>query len=404
MDNDVRKLLEEYNTEFVKFRRDVEDALENIDLDNLTPRVRSFITENGTAKAGFETGSVSDGAYARMFAEFKNAQEKSLAEFKAEVASTYATAEMLSQYETSTNQAIASIQTTASENGAGIQTLTEWKNSFYGENGEYQNVKVDVIFPVLHGKNGEDGTIQGLFQLAEIPFVGCDCISSANCMDKGLTHTVLDANGIKTAKWVGIITSELSHLDKKCDEMESKLGYPMFVKPANCGSSVGVSKAKNRDELKSAIKLAFAHDSKVIVEETIVGMECECAVMGNDEPFASTVGEVCSANDEFYDFDAKYNDAASKTLIPARMSEESIEEIRKTAVKAYRAMGCSGLSRVDFFLMKDGTVILNEINTLPGHTPISMYPQLMQYEGMTPAQQEDKLIKLALDKAEVDYE
>lgn len=138
MDNDVRKLLEEYNTEFVKFRRDVEDALENIDLDNLTPRVRSFITENGTAKAGFETGSVSDGAYARMFAEFKNAQEKSLAEFKAEVASTYATAEMLSQYETSTNQAIASIQTTASENGAGIQTLTEWKNSFYGENGEYQ--------------------------------------------------------------------------------------------------------------------------------------------------------------------------------------------------------------------------------------------------------------------------
>ena len=162
--------------------------------------------------------------------------------------------------------------------------------------------------------------------------------------------------------------------------------------------------AKNRDELKAAIKLAFAHDSKVIVEETIVGMECECAVMGNDEPFASTVGEVCSANDEFYDFDAKYNDAASKTLIPARMSEESIEEIRKTAVKAYRAMGCSGLSRVDFFLMKDGTVILNEINTLPGHTPISMYPQLMQYEGMTPAQQEDKLIKLALDKAEVDYE
>ena len=164
--------------------------------------------------------------------------------------------------------------------------------------------------------------------------------------------------------------------------MESKLGYPMFVKPANCGSSVGVSKAKDRDELKAAIKLAFAHDSKVIVEETIVGMECECAVMGNDEPFASTVGEVCSANDEFYDF----------------------EEIRKTAVKAYRAMGCSGLSRVDFFLMKDGTVILNEINTLPGHTPISMYPQLMQYEGMTPAQQEDKLIKLALDKAEVDYE
>lgn len=274
----------------------------------------------------------------------------------------------------------------------------------FGGDGSVQRVKVDVVFPVLHGKNGEDGTIQGLFQLAEIPFVGCDCISSANCMDKALTHTVLDAHGIKTAKYVTIIISELSKLKEKCDEMEAKLGYPMFVKPANCGSSVGVSKAKNREELEKGIKLAFAHDGKVVVEEAIIGMECECAVMGNEEPFASTVGEVCSANGELYDFDAKYNDAASKTVIPARMSKESIEKIREMAIKAYRAMGCSGLSRVDFFLENDGTVILNEINTLPGHTPISMYPQLMQNAGMSPAEQEDKLIRLALDKAEVDYE
>lgn len=274
----------------------------------------------------------------------------------------------------------------------------------FGQDGAVQKVKADVVFPVLHGKNGEDGTIQGLFQLAEIPFVGCDHISSANCMDKEITHTILEANGIKTAKWVSMLTSHLSILDEKCYEMEKKLGYPMFVKPANCGSSVGVSKAGNRDELKAAIKLAFAHDSKVVVEETITGMECECAVMGNDEPITSTIGEVCSANDEFYDFDAKYNDASSKTVIPARMSAENIENIRQTAVDAYKIMGCSGLSRVDFFLCEDNTVILNEINTLPGHTPISMYPQLMIDAGMSPEEQEDKLIRLALDKAEVDYE
>ena len=268
-----------------------------------------------------------------------------------------------------------------------------------GENGEYQNVKVDVIFPVLHGKNGEDGTIQGLFQLAEIPFVGCDCISSANCMDKGLTHTVLDANGIKTAKWVGIITSELSHLDKKCDEMESKLGYPMFVKPANCGSSVGVSKAKNRDELKSAIKLAFAHDSKVIVEETIVGMECECAVMGNDEPFASTVGEVCSANDEFYDFDAKYYNSDSRTVVNPDLPGDAVNQVREAAKAIFRAVDGYGLARVDFFVKDDGTVVFNEINTLPGFTSISMYPKLMEHLGMKQEYRVDKLIEQAMENA-----
>lgn len=267
-----------------------------------------------------------------------------------------------------------------------------------------QHVKVDVIFPVLHGKNGEDGTIQGLFEMAEIPYVGCDLISSANCMDKALTHTVLEANGIKTAKWTSMLISEMQNLDEKCAEMEQKLEYPMFVKPANCGSSVGISKVKNLEELKAGIKFAFAHDKKVVVEQGVVGMECECAVMGNDEPFVSTVGEVCSANGELYDYDAKYNNAESKTVIPARTSRENIENIRTAALKAYKAMGCSGLARVDFFLCDDGTVVLNEINTLPGHTPISMYPQLMQYEGISCEEQEDRLIKLALDKAGVDYE
>lgn len=271
------------------------------------------------------------------------------------------------------------------------------------EDGSFSNLKIDVIFPVLHGKNGEDGTIQGIFQMAEIPFVGCDLISSANCMDKELTHTVLESHGINTAKWVSILFSEVDKLEERCAEMEQKLGYPMYVKPANCGSSVGITKAHDIDELKAGIKAAFSHDKKVIVEEEIVGTECECAVMGNDKPFASTVGEISAAN-EFYDYDAKYNDPGSKTYIPARVAQESIEEIREVSVKAYKAMGCCGLARVDFFLCKDGKVILNEINTLPGHTKISMFPQLMEYVGIPCNEQEDRLIRLALERTDGAYE
>lgn len=273
-----------------------------------------------------------------------------------------------------------------------------------GEDGKVSQLKVDCIFPVLHGKNGEDGTVQGLFDLSEIPYVGCDLISSANCMDKEFTHTVLEAHGIKMAKWCSMLESELDSLNQKCDEMETKLTYPMFVKPANCGSSVGVSKVKNRAELKSGIKTAFSHDKKVVVEQGIVGVECECAVMGNEKPFASTVGEICSANDEIYDYDAKYNNAASQTIIPASFSESTINAIREQAVKAYKAIGCCGLARVDFFLSANDEIILNEINTMPGHTPISMYPKLMEYEGISFEKQEDKLIQLALERADVDYE
>ncbi len=273
-----------------------------------------------------------------------------------------------------------------------------------GEDGRISQLKADCIFPVLHGKNGEDGTIQGLFDMSEIPYVGCDLISSANCMDKEFTHTILEAHGIKMAKWCSMLECELDNLNQKCDEMESELTYPMFVKPANCGSSVGVSKVKNRDELKAGIKTAFSHDKKVIVEQGIVGIECECAVMGNEKPFASTVGEICSANDELYDYDAKYNDAASQTIIPARFSEDTINAIREQAVKAYKSIGCCGLARVDFFLSENNEIILNELNTLPGHTPISMYPKLMEHEGISFEQQEDKLIQLALERSDVDYE
>ena len=213
-----------------------------------------------------------------------------------------------------------------------------------------------------------------------------------------MTHIILEANGIKTAKWITIRSSEIDLLDDFAQRMDKELKYPLFVKPANCGSSVGISRVSNIGELKNGIKTAFAHDKKVIVEEGINGIECECAVMGNSEPFASTVGEIAAAN-EFYDYEAKYQNEESKTYIPAKnIPDDKIEEIRDFAIKAYKALGCSGLSRVDFFYLENGEIYLNEINTLPGHTKISMYPQLMEHYGLSPSEQEDKLISLALDR------
>lgn len=265
------------------------------------------------------------------------------------------------------------------------------------EDGMVNTVKVDVVFPVLHGKNGEDGTIQGLMDMAGIPYVGCGCLASACCMDKSFTHMILQENGIHNARWEVILQSEINHLDDICEKIADKLGYPIFVKPACSGSSVGVNKASGFDELKEAVKLAFAHDKKVVCEEFIEGRELECAVMGNDSPFASSVGEIVSCND-FYDYDAKYILGTSGLNIPADIPEESAKEIRETAVKAFKALNCSGLSRVDFFLKKDGTVILNEINTLPGFTSISMYPKLMENIGISYSELLDRLIALALEK------
>jgi D-alanine-D-alanine ligase len=267
-----------------------------------------------------------------------------------------------------------------------------------GSDGYFDSLKVDCVFPVLHGKNGEDGTIQGLFQLSGVPFVGCDMISSANCMDKEMTHVILESAGIKMAKYISMRYSEMDKINEKIEEAESKLRYPMFVKPCNAGSSVGVSRVTNADELRDGIKLAFLSDKKLLIEEGVNGIECECAVMGDTEPFASTVGEIKSANEGFYDFESKYEDDSSETIIPARMSENAIEKVRTLALKAYTAIGCGGLSRCDFFLCEGDEPVLNEINTLPGHTPISMYPKLMEHAGLTPEQQEDKLITLALER------
>ena len=273
----------------------------------------------------------------------------------------------------------------------GILKMSEDSSSF---------TKIDVVFPALHGQNGEDGSIQGLLKLSGIPYVGCDVISSANCMDKTVTHTILEANGIKMARWKSILSSELGRLDDICDEIAGELDYPLFVKPANSGSSVGINKAGSFEDLKNAIKLAFSHDKKVIVEEYIKGREIECAVFGKDTPFASDLGEIKSCN-EFYDYDAKYILGTSGLTIPADIPESSSREIRETAVRAFTTMGCSGLSRVDFFLKDDGTVILNEINTLPGFTQISMYPKLMEHMGISQSELLDKLITLALESGQV---
>ncbi len=265
-----------------------------------------------------------------------------------------------------------------------------------GNDGAYVR-KVDAVFPVLHGMNGEDGSVQGLCQLSGIPFVGCDMTSSAVCMDKALTHTVLDSAGIKTAKYLAIRRSTLDDIERVCGEIEEKLGYPVFVKPASAGSSVGVSRAADRDALKEGLKVAFAHGPKVVVEHEIVGKEVECAILGNGSRLIASVPGQITPAEEFYDFDAKYTLGTSVLDIPAKISEEQMNTLREIAKKAYTACGCSGFSRVDFFVT-DTDIILNEINTIPGFTSISMYPKLMENMGITYSALLDRLIQLAIER------
>lgn len=262
-------------------------------------------------------------------------------------------------------------------------------------------IKLDCVFPVLHGKNGEDGTVQGLLQLAQIPFVGCDATSSGSCMDKAVTNAVADAFGIEQAKWCTFTDFEYHNKQNEClVSAEKKLGYPIFVKPANAGSSVGISKAHDRDELIAGIGVALKEDKKVVLEEFIDGFEVECAVLGNDEPIAAEVGQVVAAA-EFYDFDAKYNNPESQLHIPALIDEQKRNEVRIAAINAYKALGCEGLSRCDFFVTRDGRVLLNEINTIPGQTPISMYPKLFEAIGVEYAELIDKIISFALERGAV---
>ena len=266
--------------------------------------------------------------------------------------------------------------------------------------GKAETIHVDVIFPALHGKNGEDGTIQGLFQLSGIPYVGCDTESSAICMDKAVTHSLLSSADIEQAHYLWFYADRFDAApDTIKNKIQARLDFPVFVKPSNAGSSVGVSKVERFEDLDQAIRKAAREDKKVVVEEGITGQEVEVAVLGNRDCDASIVGEI-GASAQFYDYDDKYINGTSQLYIPARIPQEVSEKIRQTAVRAYRLLGCSGLARVDFFVTAgDNRVILNEINTLPGFTSISTYPKLWMAMGLSYGELLDKLIELALQRA-----
>ena len=257
---------------------------------------------------------------------------------------------------------------------------------------------IDVVFPVLHGENGEDGAMQGLLQMAGIPYVGPHVSASAVAMDKTLTKLVVDNAKVEQAAWILVRNSDLQkNMEQIVASVEQKFTYPVFVKPAGTGSSVGVSKAADREALKTALTKAGSFDEKILVEEFIDGREIEVAVLGNSAPVASVVGEIDSGA-EFYDYDAKYITDTSVAYIPARVSETVAEELREKAIAVYKAIGCQGLSRVDFFVTYAGSrVVFNEINTLPGFTSISMYPKLFAASGIPYGKLIDRLLELAME-------
>jgi len=287
-----------------------------------------------------------------------------------------------------------------SVSGGTVDYSNSARNILIASGAENDIKKVDVVFPVLHGLNGEDGTIQGLFELAGMPYVGCEVLGSALCMDKAFAKIVFDKEGIPQGKYIAFNKRQFQiDTDKIISEVENILEYPCFVKPCNSGSSVGVSKVRNRRELIDAISLAGMYDRRILVEEYINGREIECSVLGNDNPVASTVGEVIP-DKEFYDYEAKYSsESTSEIIIPARLPESSIEKIREYAVKAFKALDCAGLARVDFFVHKEtGEIYINEINTMPGFTKISMYPKLWEASGLPYGELLNKLIELSIER------
>jgi len=259
-----------------------------------------------------------------------------------------------------------------------------------------QKIKLDVVFPILHGPQGEDGTVQGLLKLAEVPFVGAGVLGASVGMDKDIMKRLLRDAGVPIGKFVTFKQkAEIVYADVVAD-----LGLPLFIKPANLGSSVGVNKAKDEASFTLAIREAFKHDTKIIIEEFIDGRELECAVLGNQDPEASGVGEIIPTH-EFYSYEAKYVDSnGAKTEIPAKVDKEVSEKVQELAIATFNTLACEGLGRVDCFLKKDGSVVVNEINTLPGFTKISMYPKLWAEVGVSYPELIDRLITLATERFE----
>jgi len=250
--------------------------------------------------------------------------------------------------------------------------------------------QIDVVLPILHGPFGEDGTVQGLLELAGVPYVGAGVAASALCMDKDLFKAVLRDRGISVAQNVTL---------RESDPPLHPFPYPVFVKPARLGSSVGISKVHAEDELEAAVTLARRHDDKVLIEECVPGTEVECGVLGNRDPVASVVGEIV-ANAEWYDYSAKYDEGGMELVIPARIPSEADEQVRRVAVESFVATECEGMARIDFFVRPDGEVVVNEINTIPGFTATSVYAKLFEASGIPYAELLDRLIELALERHE----
>ena len=261
-------------------------------------------------------------------------------------------------------------------------------------------VQLDVVFPVLHGPMGEDGTIQGLLELAGVPYVGAGVLGSAVGMDKDVMKRLLRDAGIPVAPFRTLRSSDYRRGPATVLLDAESLGYPLFVKPANLGSSVGISRVTSRAHLAAAIETAFEYDAKILVEAAIAGREIECAVLGNDEPVASVAGEIAVNHpDGFYSYDAKYVDEHGVRLyVPAALDAASMQEVQSLAVATFRALECNGMARVDFFLRSDGSILVNEINTLPGFTAMSMYPKLWAASGVPPRELVTRLIDLALER------
>ncbi|MCI8486078.1 MAG: D-alanine--D-alanine ligase [Clostridia bacterium] len=284
------------------------------------------------------------------------------------------------------------------------QELEEIKNPL-----EYLK-QMNVIFPVLHGLYGEDGTIQGMLELIKVPYVGCKVLGSCNCMDKIYTKIILDKAKINQVKYVYIRNNKENYiyideqfnestlsLNDVCNKINEKLEFPVFVKPSNSGSSVGVKKASNLQELKEAIKFASLYDIKILIEQGIDARELECAILGNENVQASCIGEILPA-EEFYSYEAKYKNDNSRVVIPARITDEEERKIKQLAIKAFKSLDAKGLSRVDFFIdRKTGEIYLNEINTMPGFTKISMYPKLWEKSGINYNELLDELINMAIN-------
>ncbi|MBO2537078.1 D-alanine--D-alanine ligase [Rummeliibacillus suwonensis] len=258
----------------------------------------------------------------------------------------------------------------------------------------------DIIFPLLHGTNGEDGTVQGLLEALNLPYVGNGVLASAVGMDKVVMKQLFEIAGLKQVPYVYFIRKEWKkHQDTLIAKMEETLAWPMFVKPANLGSSVGISKATNREELVQAVELALKYDRKIVVEKGIVAREIEMGVLGNDEPKVSVPGEIKPVT-EFYDYDSKYNDNKTALLIPAPVTDQVIKTMSDMAIRAFKILDCSGLVRSDFFVTAEDEVYINEVNTMPGFTPVSMYPILWQNTGLAYSDLIEELITLAIERYE----